>query len=231
MKAILFSIICCLFVSITTAQNASTTDFKPLFDGKSLNGWTPTEENANSFLVEDGELICRGGKAHLFYTGDVGNADFKNFELELKIKTTANSNSGVYFHTKYQKKGWPKFGFEAQVNSAHTDPRKTGSLYGIVNVWAPAEAEAPYLAKVDEKGEIFILQPEAPSTDGEWFDYYIKVQDDNVIIKVNGVTTVDWTQPEKWANDRRIGSGTVALQAHDPKCEVYYKDIKIRMLD
>ena len=213
------------------AQNAGSTDFKPLFDGKTLDGWTATLENSNSFVVEEGELICRGGRAHLFYTGDIGNADFKNFELQLKIKTTANSNSGVYVHTKYQEEGWPEVGFEAQVNSAHTDPRKTGSLYGVVNVWAPLQVEEPFLVKVDDNREIFILQPKAPSMDGEWFDYHIKVQDNTINIKVNGVTTINWTQPEDWTKNRRIGHGTVGLQAHDPKCEVHYKDIKIKILD
>ena len=231
MKIIFFNLIYCLLTYAATAQDSHAADFMPLFDGKTLNGWTATEENSTSFLVENGELICRGGKAHLFYTGDIGNADYKNFELKLKIKTTANSNSGVYFHTKYQKKGWPKAGFEAQVNSAHTDPRRTGSLYGIVNVWVPQQVEEPYLVKVDKSGEVFILQPEAPSTDDEWFDYHIKVQDNSIFIKVNGVTTVNWTQPEDWTKDRKIGNGTIALQAHDPKCEVHYKDIKIRILD
>jgi len=231
MKYILFSIICYLFVCTASAQNARKNDFKALFDGKTLKGWTATTDKPASFLVENGELVCRGGRAHLFYTGDIGNADFKNFELQLKIKTTANSNSGIYFHTKYQEDGWPGIGFEAQVNSTHSDPKRTGSLYGIVNIWAPKEAEDPYLAKVTENGEIYILQPKAPSTDGEWFDYYIKVQDNSIVVKVNGLTTVNWTQPEGWAKERRIGHGTVGLQAHDPTCQVYYKDIKIKILD
>ncbi len=230
MKSTLFSLIFCLFASVVVAQNSSSADFIPLFDGKSLKGWTASKENSASFLVEDGTLVCRGGRAHIFYTGDVGGADFKNFELKLKIKTTANSNSGVYFHTKYQEEGWPKIGFEAQVNSTHSDPRKTGSLYGIVNMWAPVKAEESYLAKVNEKGEVFILRPKAPSTDDEWFDYHIKVQNNTIVIKVNGETTVDWTQPEEWTKKRRIGSGTVGLQAHDPTCNVHYKDIQIKIL-
>lgn len=218
-------------MSTAAAQDPGKSGFISLFDGKSLNGWTATEENSSSFVVENGELICRGGKAHLFYTGDVGKANFKNFELALKIKTTANSNSGVYFHTKYQKEGWPKVGFEAQVNSTHSDPKKTGSLYGIVNVWAPEKEEGKYLARVDKEGEIYVLQPKAPSVDGEWFDYHIKVQDNSITIKVNGVTTINWVQPKGWNKSRKIGSGTVALQAHDPKSVTHYKEVKIKVLD
>lgn len=210
----------------------SSGEFVEIFDGKTLNGWTETTDNPGSFLVEDGMLVARGGRAHLFYDGLDGNADFKNFEYSLKVKTTAKSNSGVYFHTKYQADGWPKMGFEAQVNSMHSDPRKTGSLYNIVNMWAPENSDENFVARVDKKGEVFILRPAAPSTDGEWFDYFIKVDGNRIIVKVDGVTTVDWTQPKDWEREgRRIGSGTVAFQAHDPTCNVFYKDIKLKILD
>ena len=42
-----------------------------------------------------------------------------------------NSNSGIYFHTKFQPDGWPQQGFEAQVNNTHGDPKKTGGLYNV----------------------------------------------------------------------------------------------------
>ena len=230
MKSTLIFVLCMYLVSAAYAQNDDS-GFASLFDGKTLNGWTSTLENPESFVVEEGSIVCRGGKAHLFYTGDVKDANFTNFELKLKIKTTKKSNSGVYFHTKYQEKGWPSVGFEAQVNSTHSDPKKTGSLYGIVNIYAPTEIQDRYLAKVDKNGEIYILQEKAPSTDGDWFDYHIIVKDNHIIIKVNGLITVDWTQPKTWTKNRRIGSGTIAFQAHDPTCEIYYKNIQIKVLD
>lgn len=227
MKSLVFTMLCCLLSFAATAQ-----EFMPLFNGKNLDGWKASTENANSFVVEDGMLICRGGRAHLFYEGEGGSEpDFKNFELKLRIKTTAESNSGVYFHTKYQASGWPNVGFEAQVNSMHSDPRKTGSLYGVVNVWAPVNPEVPFVSKVNENREVFVMAPRAPSMDGEWFDYHIMVQDNRIQVKVNGMTTVDWTQPKDWTKERRIGSGTVGLQAHDPKCVVFYKDIQLKILD
>ncbi len=42
----------------------------------------------------------------------------------------------------------------------------------------------------------------APSKDGQWFDYYIKVEGKHVIIKIDGKTTVDWTEPDNWAAGR-----------------------------
>ena len=226
MKTLLLLFFSLLFINFGNTQQSS---FQSLFNGWDLSEWKVTTENPDSFSVEDGILVVKGGRAHLFYNGPIGNHDFKNFELRLKVKTMTNSNSGVYFHTQFQKSDWPQVGFEAQVNSSHSDPRKTGSLYGIASVWVPQKSEPLNLVRLDRDGEIFNQVESAPSKDGEWFDYNIKVEDNHILIKVNGKVTVDWTQPKDWTKTRRIGQGTIGLQAHDPECLVYYKDIEIKL--
>jgi hypothetical protein len=83
----------------------------PLFDGKSLTGWK-SSEHEGSFKVVDGEIVAHGERSHLFYTGPVHGADFRNFELSAETKTLPGSNSGVYFHTAFQSSGFPSAGFE-----------------------------------------------------------------------------------------------------------------------
>ena len=217
------------FASVATASDEE--DFIPLFDGKTLNGWTSSADAPKSFLVEDGNLIARGGPAHIFYTGDVEKASFKNFELRLEVMTLPGSNSGVYFHTAYQKDGWPSVGYEAQVNSTANDPRKTGSLYAVADILAFSDDKARPLLTF-EKGNPGIVRQTAPSTDNKWFDYVIRVRDRNISISVDGVETVNWTEPDNWAmGERKLGSGTIALQAHDPLSEVRYRNIRIKPLD
>lgn len=203
--------------------------FVSLFNGKDLTGWTPAKENPNSFLVEDGVLVLRGGRSHLFYTGDVNGGTFQNFELKIDVMTTPGSNSGVYFHTAYQEEGFPQKGYECQVNSTHTDPKKTGSLYGIVNILVLQPG------KPEPKGGIHIKRDKAPSTDGEWFTYHIIVRDRQITLMVNGETTVEYTEPdggpESNFSGRKLDGGTFALQAHDPKSEVHYKNIRVKVLD
>lgn len=218
-------------LAFTSAQ-AADDGWVSMFNGKDLSGWKSNEEVPGVFTVENGELKVSGGRAHLFYVGDKGDASFKNFELKLKVKTTPGSNSGVYFHTQYQDKGWPEKGYECQVNSTHTDPKKTGSLYGVVNILAllPDQKEP--------EGGRHIKVPLAPSTDGEWFDYNIKVEGKHIVLSVNGKVTVDYTEPEGWAPvkalknmmGRKLGEGTIAIQGHDPKSTTYYKDISIKAL-
>ncbi|NNE91870.1 MAG: DUF1080 domain-containing protein [Verrucomicrobiales bacterium] len=219
------ALIAFLAVSLSAQDKAG---FVPLFNGKDLTGWTPSKENADSFLVKDGVLILKGGKSHLFYTGDVNGGKFKNFELKLKIKTFPGANSGVYFHTQYQDTGWPSIGYEAQVNSTHKDPKKTGSLYGIKNIVALKDGQKAPPGDND-------VRDKAPSTDGEWFDYHITVKDKRITIKVNGETTVDYTEPRDGPKSnfkgRKLSEGTFALQAHDPDSEVHYQSIEVKVLD
>ena len=179
-----------------------------LFDGETLNGWKASE-NKDTFSVRDGMIVVDGPRSHLFYVGPVENANFKNFELKADVMTKPGSNSGIYFHTEYKKSGWPDKGYEVQVNNSHSDWRRTGSLYVIKDVRGSS------------------------AKDNEWFTEHIIVQDKQIIIKVNGQTTVDYTEPEDVARSdsgRKISSGTFALQGHDPKSVIYYKNIMVKPL-
>lgn len=187
--------------------------FVELFNGKNLDGWT-INESPDSWKVEDGQIVIKGPRSHLFYSGKVNGAKFKNFEAKLQVMTKTKANAGFYFHTKFQKSGWPKKGFEAQINATHGDPKKTGSLYGVRNV-----------------------MNDAPHKDDEWFNYHIIVKGNKITIKVNGKTTVEYDQPEggptkaeRGGFDRVIDSGTFAIQCHDPGSEVRIKSIKVKPL-
>ncbi|MCY2995363.1 MAG: DUF1080 domain-containing protein [Planctomycetota bacterium] len=176
-----------------------------LFDGKTTEGWK-VGENATSFRVEDGLLIANGKVAHLFYDGPVCQHNFKNFHFKADVMTMPKANSGIYFHTQYQAAGWPKIGYECQVNTTHSDPKKTAGLYNVKDVF------------------------EAPAKDGEWFTMEIIVQGKRIITKVNGKTLVDYTEPEKVEGLRRLTNGTFAIQAHDPGSKVSYKNIQVKPL-
>ncbi len=174
-----------------------------LFNGKDLSGWKKNEDG--KFEVVDGTIKVSGSRAHLFT-----EKEFKNFEYKVECKTTKGSNSGLYFHTKFQEDGWPALGYEAQVNVTHTDKIKTGSLYGVKNV------------------------EEVAVKDDEWYETYIKVVGRHITIKINGKTTVDWEQPADFKDEkspgRKVSSGSFAIQAHDPKSVCYFRNIRVKPL-
>ncbi len=182
-----------------------------LFDGQSFNGWK-VGANKESFKIENGTIAVNGDVAHLYYDGPVGDHNFTNFEFKADVMTTPGSNSGIYFHTQYQESSWPQKGYEVQVNNSHTDWRRTGSL------WAIQDVKETYVK------------------DNEWFTITIKVKGKHVTVRINNKQVVDYTEPENVKRDegmkgRVISSGTFALQGHDPKSKVYYKNIRVKLLD
>ena len=72
----------------------------------------------------------------------------------------------MYFRTKLGP-GFPK-GYEAQVNSTHRDPLKTGTLYGFVPV------------------KEMLVPPDT------WFTQEIEAIGNHIKIKVNGKQVVDF---------------------------------------
>ncbi|MBA2354531.1 MAG: DUF1080 domain-containing protein [Acidobacteria bacterium] len=201
-----------LLVPHVTARLAAQQDgWLPLFDGQSLDGWK-VGDNASTFSVQDGAIVVFGPRAHLYYMGPIQEHVFTNFEWKADVMTMPGANSGMYFHTEYQETGWPQKGYEVQVNNSHTDPIRTGSLYNIVNVMNTA-----------------------PAKDHEWFTQHIIVIGKQVTIKVNGKTTAEYTEPDDVSRPagmagRLIAKGTFALQGHDPKSRVHFKNLLVKPL-
>ncbi|MBI4890330.1 MAG: DUF1080 domain-containing protein [Acidobacteria bacterium] len=197
--------------------NAQSGDWVSLFNGRDLDGWKPSE-NLNSWKVIDGALAADGPRSHLFYSGPVRSAMFRNFELEAEVMTQPEANSGIYFHTAFQEKGFPQKGFEVQVNNtakgegAYRERKKTGSLYGVRNVYKQ-----------------FVR-------DGDWFKLNVLVRGKNIQIRLNGMLVVDFTEAtppvlaEGSERGRLLDRGTFALQCHDPGSKARYRSIRVRPL-
>jgi hypothetical protein len=183
--------------------------FKQLFDGKTFNGWKKAEEHPDTWKVEDGALVAHGDRCHLFYVGD--EKPFKNFHLKVEVMTLPHSNGGIYFHTKYQASDWPRGGFECQVNNTHSDWKKTGSLYDVVNV------------------------ANSLSQDNKWWTQEVIVEGNQVTVKIDGKICLQYIEPPGAQPgktfERKLGEGTFALQGHDPNSTIKYKNIRVKRLD
>jgi hypothetical protein len=201
---------CCIIACSSTRSLKQEKGWISLFDGNTFNGWK-AGENPGTFTIEDGSIKVAGVRSHLYYDGPVMNHDFTNFEFKAQVMTKPGSNSGIYFHTAFQEKGFPDKGFEVQVNNSHTDWKRSGGLYDI-----------------KDTREVYVK-------DDVWYTEYIRVEGKHVIVKINDQVVTDWTQPEDFVPaknhlKRFIATGTFALQGHDPKSVVYYKDIMVRPL-
>jgi hypothetical protein len=183
-------------------------EWHSLFNGEDLTGWKPGGENPDSFAVEDGNIVVEGPRDHLYYAGPVPDADFDDFHFRCEVRTEPKANSGVFFHTQWQERGWPSVGYEAQVNASHGDAIKTGSVYAVANV-----------------------MNDAPHEDGEWFLYEILVEGDTITLKVDDDVVNKYTEkPGDVRGKRKLSSGTFALQAHDPESRVMFRNLYVRPL-
>jgi len=210
MKTILTCFLIAITLSCSAQEQRRQNRWIPLFDGKSLNGWK-VGDNAETFSVKDSMIVVHGQTAHLFYDGQVLDHNFKNFEFKADVMTHQGANSGIYIHTGYQQGGWPSKGYEIQVNTTHTDWRRTGSVYGIQDI------------------------KEVYAKDGEWFTMDITVQGKRVIVKINDKVVNDYTEPadlHRTGDDAQhmLSSGTFALQGHDPNSLVFFKNIMVKPL-
>jgi len=174
-----------------------------LFNGKDYTDWKIDKWNPTSFSIKDGAIRCNGKPSMIYYTGAAKEA--KNFHFVADVMTKPGANGGIFFHTQYQDKGWP-VGHEAQIDTTHTDPVRTGSIY---------------IVKKNLK---------APSNDNEWFRYEIIVKGNTVETKVNGKSVVTYQEKPDVTGRRKLSQGTFGIQAHDPKSIVLVKNIKVKLL-
>jgi hypothetical protein len=213
-----------IITSITLILIASLTIFcqKPLFKKNDKN-WKElisenqflewkAAENKENWMAGDSMFISKGKRSHLFYQGPELKDGFKNFEIEVEVKTHKLANSGIYFHTEYQEIGWPSKGIEIQVNNTHVgegeyiELKKMGSLYGYRNIYK----------------KLF--------DDYKWNKITARVSSNRVEIWYNDIKTVDYVQPLN-AKGRKLSSGTFALQGHDPLSKIEYRSFKVRRLN
>ena len=197
-------ILATVFVAFLSS-NALTQDAEwiSLFDGKTLDGWEKVGNEESVWEVKEG-AISGSGQASMLVTT---KGPYKNFRYRAEIKINDGGNSGLYFRTT-AKPGFMD-GYEAQIDSTHRDPIRTGSLYGFCHVYQ---------------------QHVKPDT---WFTYEIEVRDDvwrnrkMTRIKV----TVDGNELYEYLDfAQTFKEGHFAFQQHDPGSKVDIRKVEVLTL-
>ncbi len=189
----------CILAALIAAMGSASGAEKPgkwikMFDGKTLDGWK-ANENPESWSVKNGAIVGDGERSHLFYMKE----QCDNCEFKAEVRLNHGGNSGMYFRANFEN-GWPH-GYEAQVNNTHTDWKRTGSLYNIVNV---KEQLVP---------------------DDTWWTQDIIAQGNHIIIKVNDKVVVDHVDEKN-----TYQKGYLALQQHNKGSVVEYRNLMMRRL-
>jgi hypothetical protein len=192
------------------------TDWKPLFDGKSLNGWEHV--GPGQFVVKDGQLRTEGGMGLLWYSRE----KLGDCVIRVRYKTgTPRSNSGVYIRIA-DKPTDPWYavhhGFEVQIADGGKSARGTGSIYTF------ADAKS---------------QPGKPL---DWNTLEITLKGNRVSTAINGTPVAEFDAGELKpqatekngkgdpARGPRPEKGYIGLQNHDKDSVVFFKEVSVRPL-
>jgi 3-keto-disaccharide hydrolase len=187
---------------------SDSTGFVQLFNGRNLSGWkTHPGDTETKWEVKDGAIVGTGKAGHLYSERD----DYENFVYRMEAKINDHGNSGQYFRAKFAK-GFPP-GYEAQINSTHRDPIKTGSLYPGFNRRL-TDAQKAKIIVTD-----MLVKPD------EWFTQEVTADGNHIIIKVDGKQTVDFVD-----ENNTYTKGHFAIQQHDPGTVITVRKVEVKEL-
>jgi Domain of Unknown Function (DUF1080) len=183
--------------------SAEAEEWVSLFDGQTLSGWTKAGNADSHWEVKDGSIVGTG-KASMLYSPKT----YKNFKYRVELKINDHGNSGVYFRCPSPNGSFGE-GYEAQVDSTHADPIRTGSLYTFIHIFDT-------------------LVP--PDT---WFTYEIEVVTKDFRGSVIPHITV-WINGKKLYTFLDHGNswkeGHFAFQQHDPGSKVEIRKVEVMEL-
>lgn len=179
-----------------------------LFDGKTFTGW---EGNLEWFRIQDGAIV--GGslekpvpRNEFLCTEKV----YKDFELRLQFKVLGEKvNAGIQIRTRRIPNHHEVIGYQADLGDGWW-----GSLYD-------ESRRKVKLAAADPETVNKVLKPD------DWNEYVIRCQGRRIQLFVNGLQTVDYTEPDESIEQE----GIIGLQIHGGgPSEAWYKDITIQEL-
>jgi len=201
-----------LVFAVVVAAALPAQDFKPLFNGKDLDGWK--QVGPGRFVVEDGLLKTEGGMGLFWYTRE----KFGDCTIRVVFRATeARSNSGVFIRLpEPPPDAWYGVhnGFEVQIAGSGDEWHSTGSIYSLSRV-TRNNSKPP----------------------GEWNTMEIELDGARTVISVNGekVNTFEPANPvperKQWyepVRGPRPLSGYIGLQNHNPRDTVYFREVSVR---
>jgi hypothetical protein len=194
---------------------AAAGDWRPLFNGKDLDGWAVAGARGQpAFAVENGAIRTRPGQGMLWYTRE----KISNATLRVVYKMTDDHGNSVVFiripAAPPDESYAIHHGIEVQIDDRDDDWHSTGVLYSMTKA---------------------IARPAKPA--GEWNTMEITLDGLRTIVKLNGVLITDYDGvtpvPERskgYEPERRPRpeAGYIGLQHHDDRAVVYFKEVSVK---
>lgn len=206
----------------TTGESLTTDDLTldQSFDGWQffLSGSGATDARMGDvWRIENGVLLCTGKPLGYLYT----RKDYTDFVLKLRWRWPPGKEpgkGGVLLRMTGSHKIWPK-SLEAQINAGDA-----GDFWGLNGYRLSGPAARTTSLEHEKFGRLIHLEQdkavEKPA--GEWNDYEIVVQGENVTLMING-------QVVNEAAGCDVVAGKVCLTAEGS--EIHFRDVRLTPLD
>jgi len=187
---------------LITATAMLAADFKPIFDGKTLKGWTPAP--GGKWEVKDGAIVGTSPKSERRHGILLTDKQYSDFVVKAKFRVHAG-DSGFYFRAERVKSAVSVNGFQVEVDTS----QETGGLY---ETGGRAWVHRPTAAVIKKR----------KYKKGEWTDLELSAIGGHIVVKINGVISTELK------NDKSRRKGYIGLQLHGGQVmHVEYKDIVI----
>jgi hypothetical protein len=219
-----------LAIAVSVMQAAAAdNDFKPIFDGRTLNGWqTP---NPTYWTIEDGAITGRITKdrpcntnQYLVWTG----GELADFELKLKSRLNGESvNNGFQFRSRLL--------LDRDVCGYQVDNNlKTDWLVRLYDEYGRHDLAFRGQRTIYESNGDRVLERIHEPADPAWFkledwhDYHLICVSNKITLSINGrlAAEVEDNDPRRFEPQ-----GIFALQLHSgPPTLVQFKEIELKIL-
>ena len=233
----LFPVFAILFAGGCAATSAQypkqpNAEFVSIFDGKTLDGWHAVPARCISeWSVEDSIIVGEGSWGCLSYLA-FDNVDLTDFELEASYRFPGNGNSGISIHAVTDTSGKRTF------QSYHADLGHLGIGPQVLGAWdfhfASREEYACFRGTslvIDADGTTHTtdikdaVQKEDINRNG-WNKVRVVAAGRHYRFFINEKLASEFTDN---AAEGRLDKGAIALQVHDPRMRVEFKDLRLKI--
>ena len=213
--------------------SAKPDGFKPIFDGKTLNGWeVMPAKTISAWTVKDGMIVGNGdkGRGYLVYE----NKEIADLELKFTYRFPGKGNSGVSIRAIKDKTRRRSF------QSYHADIGHLGIGPQVLGAWdfhTPGRREHRCFRGerlvIDEKDKPTLTKIEGAVTKddihkNDWNKVHVIAKGNQFKFSINGKPSAEFT--ERLPEEKRLKKGMIQFQLHDPGMIVHFKDMQLKVL-
>ncbi len=213
--------------------------FVSMFDGETLDGWSVSNAKAaKAWTVRDGAIVgdgdAKGDEVRSYLVYDK-NREIADFELKFSYRLPGKGNTGVSIRARKDDTGKRDF------QGYHADLGHVGIGKQVLGAWdfhTPGRREHACFRGdrlvIDENDNPTVTKIDGAVTVGDirkddWNEVHVVAKGNSFRFFINGKPASEFT--EHLPPDRRLAKGMIQLQLHDPGMVVYFKDLRIKILE